>query len=122
MSLWFQTFILIGLCFILKYGSILNPIRNFLINRSNFFKKLFDCSLCLGFWVGLFFGLCWVNFFVDIVAYWGAGYMWLNMTAILISFIKAFQWAFYSSAICWLADYVTMVFDKYIKCDKTNHG
>lgn len=42
----------LGLCYILKYGTILNPIRNFLTAISSFLKELFSCSLCLGFWSG----------------------------------------------------------------------
>ena len=58
----------IGLTFILKYGSIFNFPREFLIGRGSFFKDLFDCSLCLGFWsgaavgMGLFF-LDWNSFY-----------------------------------------------------------
>ena len=43
----------IGLTFILKYGTILNVPRSYL-SRFNFFKELFKCSLCLGFWSGVF--------------------------------------------------------------------
>ena len=46
----------IGLTFILKYGSILNWLRNILI-KNKFFKELFSCSLCLGFWTGAFIGV-----------------------------------------------------------------
>jgi len=83
-SLIFQTFCLIGLCFILKYGSILNWPRNFLI-KNVFFKDLFDCALCLGFWCGIFFGL-----------FWG----------------EMFFWCFYSAAVCFLADLKMKVMKK----------
>lgn len=46
-----------GLLCILKYGSILNTPRNFLCKLHPNIKELFNCSLCLGFWVGLFIGL-----------------------------------------------------------------
>lgn len=82
----FQTFVLIGLCFILKYGSILNWPRNFLI-KSKFFAQLFDCALCLGFWVGLFFGL-----------FWGL----------------PFFWCFYSGAVCFFADILMQKWKKEI--------
>ena len=42
----------VGLTFILKYGTILRIPRNFLC-RFKFFKELFKCSLCLGFWSGI---------------------------------------------------------------------
>tara|TARA_Y100000592_G_C5482355_1_gene326433 strand:- start:3284 stop:3610 length:327 start_codon:yes stop_codon:yes gene_type:complete len=42
----------IGLANILKYGSILKPLRGLLFKIS-FFKEMFSCSMCLGFWSGL---------------------------------------------------------------------
>jgi len=94
MELFFQTFVLIGFCFILKYGSILDPIRKFL-SRKDFFEKLFKCCMCLGFWVGCFFG-----------CFWGGSLPMMTM------------WGFYSSSVCWFADYITMLFDKYLDNDK----
>lgn len=92
-ELFFQTFVLIGCAFILKYGSILNPIRSYLTDTTEifnreFFVKLFKCSLCLGFWIGLFFGLFFDGFFVT--------------------------WALYSSAVCWLADHAIMIAQKHL--------
>ena len=43
----------IGLVFILKYGTILKFLRNAL-SQHIFFNELFKCSLCLGFWAGVF--------------------------------------------------------------------
>lgn len=43
----------IGLVFILKYGTILKSLRDVLSNNI-FFSELFKCSLCLGFWAGVF--------------------------------------------------------------------
>jgi hypothetical protein len=53
--------------------------------------------MCIGFWVGCFFGLLWGGG-LSMVPYWG----------------------FYSSSVCWLADYITMVFDKYLEHDKVD--
>jgi hypothetical protein len=83
----FPTFVLIGLCFILKYGSILNWPRNFLI-KWKFFEQLFDCALCLGFWVGIFFGIFWL------------GSPWL--------------WCFYSATTCFFADLLMQWIKKQI--------
>ena len=47
----------LGLMFILKYGSIFKSLRDFLSARSDVFKELFSCSLCLGFWSGLVVGI-----------------------------------------------------------------
>ena len=41
---------------ILKYGSLLAPIRNQL-TKLKFFKIAFECSLCLGFWSGVIVAL-----------------------------------------------------------------
>ena len=46
----------LGLTYILKYGSILRWLRNPLC-RIGFFKELFKCSLCLGFWSGVILGI-----------------------------------------------------------------
>ncbi len=94
----FQTFTLIGCCLILKYGKILNPIRDFLIKRSDFLKELFSCCMCLGFWVGIVWGYFFSGFDV----------------------FKIVAWGFYSSAVCWFADYATMVIDKYIDDDNVS--
>lgn len=51
----------LGLMFILKYGSILAFLRNFLTSRSELFKELFNCSLCLGFWTGFIVATITVN-------------------------------------------------------------
>lgn len=50
--MFYEILAAVGLNFILKYGSIFNWPRGFLI-KSNFFKELFSCSLCLGFWTGV---------------------------------------------------------------------
>ena len=47
----------VGLMWILRYGSILGRLRNFIFKHSNLLKELFNCSLCLGFWCGFFIGL-----------------------------------------------------------------
>lgn len=48
----------IGLANILKYGEILNPVRNILFKVS-FFRNLFSCCMCLGFWAGfIIYAIC----------------------------------------------------------------
>jgi hypothetical protein len=71
----------IGLCLILKYGSILNFARDRL-TKIKFFKDLFACSLCLGMWVGVIVG-----------AYTGSDIL-------LIGFASSF--------VCWLADHIIL--------------
>jgi hypothetical protein len=87
----FETFVLIGAMFILKYGSILNPIRDRL-TKIKFFEELFKCALCLGWWVGLFFGLFFPGNFI--------------------------LWGFYSSAVCWVVDHVIMIIHKHLYEDE----
>jgi hypothetical protein len=69
----------IGLCFILKYGSILSFFRNKL-STCNYFKELFSCSLCLGFWAGVFTGF--------------------------LSPYPVIVFATYGAAVCWYADHL----------------
>jgi len=51
------TLSIVGLTFILKYGSIFDFPRDELRKLSPYFGELFKCSLCLGFWSGLIVGL-----------------------------------------------------------------
>jgi hypothetical protein len=43
----------VGICLILKYGSILNSIKEQSIQKYPILEKLYQCCLCMGFWVGL---------------------------------------------------------------------
>lgn len=45
-----------GLTNILVNGSILNKFRDY-ISKWEFIKQLINCSMCTGFWVGLYFSL-----------------------------------------------------------------
>jgi hypothetical protein len=51
-SLFYLTSML-GLAFILKEAEILSVPRNWLMQRSVFFAKLFMCYWCVGFWAGI---------------------------------------------------------------------
>lgn len=68
-----------GLTFILRYGSILSWIRNFL-TKAKFFKELFSCSLCLGFWSGVFHSI--VLYFLN----WDILYIFLPTVSSLVSY------------------------------------
>ena len=85
-DLFFNTIACIGLCFVLKYGSILNPIRN-LLSRLKFFEELFSCSMCLGFWSGLVIGLV------------------TNYNPLLFPL--------YGCTVCWFADYILDIVIKH---------
>lgn len=72
----------VGICFIVKYGSILESFRQFTISLFPFLQKLYKCCLCMGFWAGIFImALNWEL---------------CNMEYILFPFS--------CSAVCWLAD------------------
>lgn len=79
-NLILYTIACIGLTFILKYGSILLFFRSKLIGYSNYFKELFSCSLCLGFWSGLAVGI--------------------------ISPYNPIIFSVYGAAVCWYADFL----------------
>ena len=44
----------VGLMFILKYGTILNLYRTVVCSWHPKIQELHKCSLCLGFWTGVF--------------------------------------------------------------------
>jgi len=71
----------IGLTFILKYGTILSFVRDRLSLHSSFFKELFSCSLCLGFWAGLIIGLL-SPYDPIIFSVYGAAINWLTDLAL----------------------------------------
>lgn len=75
----FFTIGLIGTVFILKYGTILDPLKRMVFPNFQKFQELFNCSLCLGFHVGLF---------------------WMVIYQEHLHFITPF----YSAAVCWVAD------------------
>jgi len=77
----------IGLCLILKYGTILNYVREILTRRL-FFKELLQCSLCLGFYTGITIGI--------------------------LTDYNIIQFAFASSFVCWLADHIILLLKEKI--------
>jgi hypothetical protein len=43
----------LGLCFILKYATVLNFLRTLVTEKFKILKELSECSMCLGFWCGV---------------------------------------------------------------------
>ena len=82
-----ELFACIGLCLVLKYGSILNIIRDGL-SKFTFFKDLFACSLCLGLWVGFAVGV------------------YAGSDIILMGFASSF--------VCWLSDHIILLLKEKI--------
>lgn len=83
----------IGICFIIKHGSILESFRETTSNWFSPLRKLYKCCLCLGFWVGL------------------------SMIPILVYKEELFEevvyFPFTCSAICWYADsYINLINSK----------
>jgi hypothetical protein len=89
MSLVYDTVVTLGICFILKYGAILNFIRTPL-KRLSFFNELFSCALCMGFWIGLIYS---------------------GLSQYHITF------SFYTAATCWVADYGIQIIQKHLYPD-----
>ena len=94
-DLFFNTFACIGLCAILKYGTILDFIRTPL-KKFSFFKDLFSCAMCLGFWSGLVIGVV-------------TGY-------------NPILFPLYGSAICWASDYILDIIIKLGKQEAPKHS
>ena len=76
-----------GLVWIIKFGSIFKKPRDLISLAIPPLEELFKCSLCLGFWIGLFVGF--VNFKYN-----------------LINIIELLMFPFASSAFCWFVDSV----------------
>lgn len=74
----------LGIVWIIKDSYILMAPRNYLKSKSKFLDELLSCSLCLGFWFGLFYSIFIYSLNRDILH--------LIITPFAVS------------AFCWLAD------------------
>lgn len=90
----------IGLMFILKYGTILDKPREF-ICRLKFFREMFNCSMCLGFWCGVMVAVvaniatfgC-LNVFG--VVFFGLEISFLSLVAdLIVEFMDEVKWYFW---------------------------
>jgi hypothetical protein len=61
MSLFEMIIGLSGLTIIMSAGSIFDSTREFVSSKNKFLGELVSCPMCLGFWVGLFFGFLLMN-------------------------------------------------------------
>jgi hypothetical protein len=85
-----------GLTCIIVHGQILDILKiRALYNKIEFFKKLFSCSLCTGWWVGLLLGIIYFD----------------------IKYIIPFSFA--SSGFCFFLERFTILLDDVII--KINH-
>jgi hypothetical protein len=47
----------VGITNLVVSASILDNLRDFVINKSDFFGKLVTCMMCSGFWIGCFISI-----------------------------------------------------------------
>ena len=88
MGLLYFIFCAYGMTYILIYGSIFNPIRP----KKGKLGELFKCSLCTGFWVGVF--LWSINCYTELFTY---SYNFIN--ALLLGSLSAGTSYFISSIL-----------------------
>jgi len=53
-----------GITVIVVLSHLLEPVREFISNKSNFLSKLISCTMCTGFWVG---AICSIWFDINTV-------------------------------------------------------
>jgi hypothetical protein len=81
----------VGMCFIMKYGSILESIRQKTITWFPSLEKLYKCCLCMGFWAGIITAPC----------------LYRTETWDIIELVF---YPFITSAFCWFADsFITLI-------------
>lgn len=78
------------MCFIMKYGSILERFRIKTISLFSSLEKLYKCCLCMGFWSG---------FVIAPALYYNDA--WTVSELIFLPFATA--------ALCWYADSIIML-------------
>lgn len=90
----------VGLMFIIKYGTILNKYRKFIMGIHPKLKELHKCSLCLGFWTGII--IACVEYFI----------LNNNNTQLILLPLA-------SSGVCWVSDNVNNLIQSHeIKIDR----
>jgi len=85
----------IGMCFIMKYGSILELFRVKTISLFPSLEKLYKCCLCMGFWSG---------FVIAPALYYNDA--WAISELIFLPFATA--------VLCWYADNIIMLIQAQI--------
>jgi len=48
-----------GITFTMTHGKIGEPVKNWIVSKSNFFGGMVQCPMCFGFWIGLILGSLW---------------------------------------------------------------
>ena len=76
---WLQLVACTGLTSIIIYGSIFDKPRDWLKSKNKILNKFLTCSLCVGFWSGLFISLLCNTQHVEhvILALCGSSCSWL---------------------------------------------
>lgn len=81
----------IGICYIIKYGTILINIKNYTATIFPILKDLYSCCLCLGFWVGL-----------------------SQLSIIDLNISQKILFPFTTSAVCYIGDMILMLLQNMI--------
>jgi hypothetical protein len=66
----------LGLMYIIKYGTILDGLRAWLIKTVPWTHQLLQCSLCLGFWTGVVTGIVSSDDNINLVLFPWASAAW----------------------------------------------
>lgn len=59
MNLFIPVTAALGLLFVLQYGTILKRPREWAASKHPLLRELLGCSMCCGFWTGVFAGIAW---------------------------------------------------------------
>lgn len=91
-----------GLTTILVDSLILEKFRSF-VSKIDFFKKLINCSMCTGFWVGIYFSVC---LFI-LLTFQNIGLPWWIIRGIFYSLTIPFA----SSGVSWILERLGIIVD-----------
>lgn len=96
---------------IVVHSKILESFRLFISNKSIFLGELLDCMMCTGFWVGMFYSIC---FSFDIFSQYNY-YISITLSTLIFATI--------SSGTSWFLDSINEFLLSFVKTiDKTKNG
>lgn len=96
-----------GLTLVLVHGIIFDTLKiRPLWEKSKFLKELFECSMCTGFWVGLYF-----SFVMSIYCILPSFGVNLLVNKILFYILTI---PFASSGVCWFLERISILADDVI--------
>jgi len=103
LNLFLISIIVSGITFTVVFGSIFDPLREELKEKSKFFFDLLSCPLCFGTWVSIF-----VYFFLG---------LYKTHTILIIFFISiiSFGFSMLIKLITWKANLNEITYDKILE-------